>query len=128
MSFHFQLESTVDHLLRGCHSSSLNWRLSNCGAPAIRTKQSVKTTGWLWQSGSVCVRLSVTVCVSMFEQEPCPPYPFQSHTQQWTYRCAGLLINSPVEPFNLKGCYISLAAENIQGVVEDVTAYKWSSL
>lgn len=55
----------------------------------------------------MCVWQSVTVCVSMFEQELCPPYPFQSHTQQWTYHCAGLLINSPVEPLDLKGCYIS---------------------
>lgn len=45
----------------------------------------------------------------MFQQELCPPHPFQSHTQQWTYRRAGLLINSPVESLDLKGCYISSA-------------------
>lgn len=42
----FDLQSRVDHLLPGCQTS-LNWRLSNCGAPAVNAKPSVKATGWL---------------------------------------------------------------------------------
>lgn len=80
----------------------LNWRLSNSWVSATNTKPSVRATVWLW-----CVWQSVTVCVSVFEQELWPPFPFQSYTQQWTHRCTGLLINSPVESLDLWGCYIS---------------------
>lgn len=94
---------------------------------AVNAKPSVKTSGLLRQSVCVhvcartyqpvcvCVRQSVTVRDSMFEQEPRPPYPFQSLTQQWTYGCAGLLINSPVELLDLKDATLVLLSEGLPG-------------
>lgn len=47
------------------------------GPQLLAQTQVLKPQAGSWQSGeSACVRQSVTVCVSVFEQEPCPPDPF----------------------------------------------------
>lgn len=68
----------------------------------------------------MCECVIVTVCGSLFSQEPCPPYPLWSLTQQWKHHFAGLLINSPAEPFSTwRDATLVLVAESMRWAVGD---------